>query len=239
MESRNPYYSSYLLEMFCNFKWEYTSQYCQLWLNNWLVNLHEEPRHFIEHDLIQEHYNFWLEDLAQHKGIKFDDHFYWNVLFMHIHHFLYLKEEMEEHVLLKAWGKKYSKPHLNNELRTMMNILRENEAMLKVPGHNFDFKAIDNLQAGIKILWERKINEFITRITKHINILGQSARSELDPAAQSDIADEEDRNDEGIASDFTELGLLNEKIFILQHNHIELPLVGFSFIDRMICLPEP
>ena len=122
---------------------------------------------------------------------------------------------MEKHVLLKAWGKKHSKLHLNNELRTMMNVLRENKVTLKVPGHNFDFKAIDDLQAGIKILWEEKINEFITRTTKHNNILGQSACSELDLVAQSDIADEEDGDDEGIASDFTELGLLNEEIFIL------------------------
>ena len=43
---------------------------------NWLVNISGQPGHFIELDLLQEHFNFWLEDIVQHKGKDFDDPFY-------------------------------------------------------------------------------------------------------------------------------------------------------------------
>ncbi|KDQ59624.1 hypothetical protein JAAARDRAFT_192126, partial [Jaapia argillacea MUCL 33604] len=74
--SGNPYYSQYLLELYCNFKWEFSPKLKEAILNNWLVNLHGLPGHFIPLDLMQEHANFWLEDMAQHKGKQFDDPFY-------------------------------------------------------------------------------------------------------------------------------------------------------------------
>jgi hypothetical protein len=78
---------------------------------NWLVNTQGKPGHWIEMDLLQEHSNFWLKDMAQHKGKEFDDPFYRFVLSMNVHNFLRLKEEMEEVVALKHRTKKHTEPH--------------------------------------------------------------------------------------------------------------------------------
>ena len=66
--------------------------------NNWLVNTTGKPGKFSELDLMQEHHNFWLEELTQHKGKEFSDKWYCDVLSMRMHHFLQLKEEMEANV---------------------------------------------------------------------------------------------------------------------------------------------
>ncbi|KAH6899406.1 hypothetical protein BKA70DRAFT_1437548 [Coprinopsis sp. MPI-PUGE-AT-0042] len=100
--SGNPLYSTFLIEVYCNFKWEFSEATQKAFLMYWLVNLSGLPGHFIELDLLQEHFNFWLEDIVQHKGKDFDDPFYREVVAMNIQHFLKLKDEMEGSVLLKA-----------------------------------------------------------------------------------------------------------------------------------------
>ncbi|KAH7921726.1 hypothetical protein BV22DRAFT_1132056 [Leucogyrophana mollusca] len=72
----NPNYTQYLLELYCNFKWELLDDLKKAILDNWLVNPHGIPGLFVEMDLLQEHSNFWLEDMAQHKGKEFDDPYY-------------------------------------------------------------------------------------------------------------------------------------------------------------------
>ncbi|KAF9233098.1 hypothetical protein BU15DRAFT_80456 [Melanogaster broomeanus] len=67
----NPNYTQYLLELYCNFKWEFPSALKTAIFNNWLVNPHGVAGLFIELDLLQEHSNFWLEEMAQHKGQEF------------------------------------------------------------------------------------------------------------------------------------------------------------------------
>ena len=72
----NSNYTQYLLEIYCNITFEYPEATRVALFNNWLVNLQGEPGHFHELDLMQEHFNFWLEELAQHKGKEFSDDWY-------------------------------------------------------------------------------------------------------------------------------------------------------------------
>lgn len=196
--SGNPRYSTYLLETYCNFKWEFTPAYRELRLNNWLVNLHGKPGRFIERDLMQEHNNFWLEDLAQHKGSEFDDKYYRNILSMHVHHFLRLKESMEERVSLKARGKKHGAPHLNNELRAMMGVLRDNEVLLRRPGRHEGFEAVDDFRTGLQALRDGKLKDFITRTTTNIDVLGYAnAKATLPTDMQVDTEDGRDEQEVG------------------------------------------
>lgn len=46
---------------------------CDGILNNWLVNVTGELGKWTEGDLLQEHYNRWLEDMVQKRGGNFDD----------------------------------------------------------------------------------------------------------------------------------------------------------------------
>ena len=82
--------------MFCKITYELPTATKIALFNNWLVNLKGQKGAFLELDLMQEHFNLWLEQLAQYKGKQFDDVWYRFVLAMHVHHFLRLKEEMEK-----------------------------------------------------------------------------------------------------------------------------------------------
>ncbi|KAM6503971.1 hypothetical protein JOM56_000914 [Amanita muscaria] len=159
--SGNPYYSQYLLKLYCNFKWEFSPKLRHAILMNWVVNLYGEPGKFIEMDLMQEHFNFWLEDMAQHKGKEFQEPFYRRVLSVNVHHFLRLKDEMENVVFLKARTKKHSTPHLNNELKEVMKHLREAEVNCRRPGRHEGFEAVNDFTKGLEILKKEKIKKII------------------------------------------------------------------------------
>ncbi|KII85951.1 hypothetical protein PLICRDRAFT_115567 [Plicaturopsis crispa FD-325 SS-3] len=178
--SGNPYYSQYLLELYCNFKWEFSPALRHLVFMNWLINQYGEAGRFIEMDLMQEHFNFWLEDMAQHKGKEFDEPFYRYILAMNVHHFLRLKDEMEEIVSLKARSKKHCEPHLRNELRVLMERLRAEEVNQRRPGRNEGFEAIDDFKLGLDTLKKDKIKNFITRTTSHLDILGEHGQNLAD-----------------------------------------------------------
>ncbi|KAM6491642.1 hypothetical protein JOM56_012886, partial [Amanita muscaria] len=142
--SGNHFYTQYLLELYCNFKWEFSPALQQAILNNWLVNLHGKDGEWIEMDLMQEHFNFWLEDMAQHKGKDFDEPFYRSILSSNVHHFMQLKDEMEECVSLEGRRKRHSMPSTNNELRALMTHFRNLDVNKYRAGRDEGFHATDD-----------------------------------------------------------------------------------------------
>ena len=81
--------------MYCKVTCELPEDTRTAFFNNYLVNLSGKEDSFIKLDLMQEYYNFWLEELAQYKSREFSNTWYRMVLAMHVYHFLHLKEEME------------------------------------------------------------------------------------------------------------------------------------------------
>ncbi|KAI0063286.1 hypothetical protein BV25DRAFT_1936598 [Artomyces pyxidatus] len=161
--SGHPNYANYLLEMFCNIELEYPEATRTALLNNWLVNLVGRPGHFHELDLMQEHFNHWLEELAQHKGKEFDDEWYREVLSMHVHNFLRIKGEMENLVQIAPRTKTHTEPHLLNEYAVAMRICREHRLHIHIPGRDFGFHSDDAMSSGIAVLARTgKLDNYIT-----------------------------------------------------------------------------
>ncbi|KAI0038273.1 hypothetical protein FA95DRAFT_1664884 [Auriscalpium vulgare] len=158
----NSNYTSYLIKMFINIEREYPQATRDALFNNWLVNLKGEPGHFLELDLMQEHFNNWLEEHAQHKGKEFDDPWYRNVLSMHVHQFLRLTEEMEAGVQLEKRRKSHTEPHKDNELREVMRICRQHDLHHRQNGRDFGFHAQNDLAVGYRKLGsEGKLEDYI------------------------------------------------------------------------------
>jgi len=101
---------------------------------------------------MQEHHNFWLEELAQHKGKDFDNKWYRDVLSMHVHQFLRLKDEMEATVKLTKRGKKHAEPHLDNELLTVLRACREHRLHYFRRGRDMGFHREDDYTNGVLLL---------------------------------------------------------------------------------------
>ena len=124
---------------------------------------------------MQEHYNFWLEELAQHKGKDFDDVWYRFVLSMHIHHFLCLKEEFEEMMDLAPRRKNHTEPHLNNELREALRIFRDKDIHCCHKGRDMGYHSKDHLTEGYKILDNGRVQDFIEEsLHAHNSIYGET-----------------------------------------------------------------
>ncbi|KAJ6482406.1 hypothetical protein DFH09DRAFT_1340751 [Mycena vulgaris] len=104
--SSNRNYASYLLETYCLHRYESSEAFSNALLDNWLVKLTNK---WTECDFTQEGFNKWLEEMVEHKGGDFNDHFYRHTLSPNVFHFLRIKEQMEEAFELKhrsknAWG---------------------------------------------------------------------------------------------------------------------------------------
>ncbi|KAJ7803474.1 hypothetical protein B0H14DRAFT_2613252 [Mycena olivaceomarginata] len=65
-------YGNELLELACNFLYEYSDALKIAVLNNYLVNLSGRVGHWLPLDLLQEHFNFWIKRLFNSKSHEFD-----------------------------------------------------------------------------------------------------------------------------------------------------------------------
>jgi len=66
----------------------------------------------MEADLLQEHYNRWLEDIVKKRGGDFDDKFYRHTFSPNVDHFLRIKEEIGNAFSLRSRGQTHTSPHL-------------------------------------------------------------------------------------------------------------------------------
>ena len=120
---------------------------------------------------------------------------------MNVHHFLQLKDEMENVVCLKAQTKKHSVPHLNNRLKAVMTCLQDAEVSHQRPGHHKGFEAINHFTNSLEILKKEKIKNFIMWTTVYLDIIGLHSRSPNDLPPGDDFA----KDDEWGTSELVEL----------------------------------
>ncbi|KAJ6562926.1 hypothetical protein B0H10DRAFT_2239795 [Mycena sp. CBHHK59/15] len=106
--SGNRNYTNYLLETYCLHRYEASKDFSNAMFNNWLINLRGHK--YIECDWVQEDFNKWLEEMVEHKGGDFDDHFYRHTLAPNVMHFLRMKEKMETAFDLTPRGKTHGLP---------------------------------------------------------------------------------------------------------------------------------
>ncbi|KAF8809191.1 hypothetical protein BYT27DRAFT_7284261 [Phlegmacium glaucopus] len=116
-------------------------------LNNWLVNITGELGRWIEADLLQEHYNRWLEDMVKKRGGDFDDNFYRHTLAPNVNHFLRIKEEIENAFALHSRGKTHTSPHLRDELRVLFALYKEENLHFFCAGRTLGHAATNQLRS--------------------------------------------------------------------------------------------
>ncbi|KAF5384343.1 hypothetical protein D9615_003177 [Tricholomella constricta] len=216
--SGNPYYSQYLLELYCNFKWEFDEATSNSIMSNWLVCLHELGD-YSEMDLMQEGHNRVLEEQVQHKGKEFDDPFYRDTVSMNVHHLTRLRDEMEEAVSLKLRTKNHSVTDLLNELRALLACLRDAEVNRYRPGRNEGFTAIDDFEEGWRIL-HQKITKFIARTIAYLDILGHhTAQADVEMESSGDDDWEDSQRSEvpdNTRRDLPRIRIINVELYVTE-----------------------
>ncbi|KAJ7447560.1 hypothetical protein B0H11DRAFT_1878681 [Mycena galericulata] len=167
--SSNRNYANYLLETYCLHRYESSKKFSDAMLNNWLVNL--SGRKWTELDFSQEGFNKWLEEMVEHKGGDFDDHFYRHTLAPNVFHFLRIKEQMEEAFQMKHRGKTHSAPHQRNEFQQLLRMHKEDELHLFRPGRTMKHAAVNYLERGYQRLEDERMDHFIEQSTAYSDIM--------------------------------------------------------------------
>ncbi|KAF8232602.1 hypothetical protein L208DRAFT_1377576 [Tricholoma matsutake] len=146
--SSHQNYMTYLLKVYCLLQYEACDILCDGIFNNWLVNVTCELSKWIEGDLLQEHYNRWLEDMIKKWGGDFNDKFYCQTLSPNVEHFLCIKEEIKNTFDLKAQGKTHTSPHLHDELRLLLTLYKEENLHLFCMGQTLGHAAVNQFDEG-------------------------------------------------------------------------------------------
>ncbi|KAJ7691361.1 hypothetical protein B0H17DRAFT_902384, partial [Mycena rosella] len=126
---------------------------------------------FIEGDLMQEHYNRWLEDMVRRCGGEFDDKFYRQTIAPNVQHFLQIKEDIESAFDLKRRGKAHTSPHLRDETKVLLCMYKEEELHFFRSGRTMGHAAVNRFDRGYQRLDEGKMAEFLERSAVYAEIV--------------------------------------------------------------------
>lgn len=167
----NQNYMGYMLDLYALLAFECSPDLKEALLNNWLITLLEELGTFLPADLMQEHYNRWLEDMVSRRGGEFDDKFYRQTIAPNVRHFLKIKENIESAFELKRRGKSHTSPHLRDETQVLLRMYKEEELHSFRSGRSMGHAAVNRLDRGYQRLEGGKMEEFLERSAVYANIV--------------------------------------------------------------------
>ncbi|KIM79541.1 hypothetical protein PILCRDRAFT_10365 [Piloderma croceum F 1598] len=146
--SSNQNYKDYMLEFYCLLKYEASKDLKNAILNNMLVNLTGELGKWIEGDLMQEHYNRWLEDMVSKKA-----------------------EVIEAGFGLEGRQKTHTSPHLLAESQLLLTMYRETELHRFRSRRTMGHAAKNQFNIGYNRLQSGKLADFLQRTTAYADIV--------------------------------------------------------------------
>ncbi|KAJ7737529.1 hypothetical protein B0H16DRAFT_1762389, partial [Mycena metata] len=167
----NHNYMRYMLDLYALLQFECSPKLKEALLNNWLINLRGIIGTFIEGDLMQEHYNRWLEDMVRRRGGDFDDKFYRETISPNVQHFLEMKENIESAFELKRRGKTHTSPHLRDETRILLRMYKEEELHSFRSTRSMGHAAVNRFDRGYQRLHAGKLAEYLRDGADYASVL--------------------------------------------------------------------
>ncbi|KAJ7110688.1 hypothetical protein C8R44DRAFT_934414 [Mycena epipterygia] len=167
----NQNYMGYMLDLYALLQFECSPELKEALLNNWLMNIKGEIGKFLEGDLLQEHYNRWLEDMVKRRGGDFDDKFYRKTIAPNVQHFLQIKEDIESAFELKRRSKAHPEPHLRDETKLLLRMYKDEELHQFRSGRSMGHAAVNRFDRGYQRLEEGKMVEFLDRSAVYAEIV--------------------------------------------------------------------
>lgn len=167
----NTNYVHLLLEMYCLFTYESKKDLKDAIWNNWLVNVTGQLGKWIPDDLLQEHYNRWLEEIVKKSGRNFDDQFLRKVISPNVEFFLRLKEELEDSLELYRRSKSHKSRHLCGEYKQLLNLWGEEHLSLFRTKRSMGHAAMPLFDSGSEKLASGLLSTHLDRHTSRVKVL--------------------------------------------------------------------
>lgn len=160
--------------MACNFLYEFPEDLRNAILNNYLANPSGLPGHWVELDLIQEHYNFWIKRLFNSKSHTFDSQHLAEHVGLNIGGFSALRERFPILFGFKRNGGRHTNPKSNGDINRLGFHYRLEHIMSFKPNRRQPYVVGDEFNEGIHKLTGGQLAKFIARTTREWVDLGES-----------------------------------------------------------------
>ncbi|KAK1228298.1 hypothetical protein PQX77_008662 [Marasmius sp. AFHP31] len=169
--SSNTNYRDLMLDLWCHFTFECSKELKTAMWNNWLVNLTGEKGNWNPADLVQEHFNRWLEDLVGKSGASFDNSFLRKTISPNVDFFLHLKKQFEIAYDLHKRSNSHTSPHLRDEYNMLLSFFEEEDLHFFVPQRTLGHTAINLLNRGYERFDDGMLDDILRKHTAQVNIL--------------------------------------------------------------------
>ncbi|KAK7026542.1 hypothetical protein R3P38DRAFT_2527715 [Favolaschia claudopus] len=156
-------YANELLEVACNFQYEYSTDLQKATLNNWLCTFTEERGGCFPMDQMQEHNIKLLKKASQRRDASFGDSFYQEIVSYNIRAFVKASETMKAAVGIGKTGGRHKRRKKEAAMKELATAMRERQLHKFRAGRDFGHSASDDFTAGYLKLSGGKVKEFIKR----------------------------------------------------------------------------
>lgn len=157
-------YTNQLLELACNFEYEFSDQLKTAILNNWLCNLTGQDGHWFPLDLLLEHNINLLKAMTPQRDAPFANKLFSQTISLNIRYFLAVKESMRSSLRLGQKGGSHSSKRKIKTMDKLITTMHEHELHRFRKGRTYGFKAQDDFAEGYtRYDTTSRISDFISR----------------------------------------------------------------------------
>ncbi|TCD64683.1 hypothetical protein EIP91_003797 [Steccherinum ochraceum] len=207
--SSHSKYTGYTREQVCILELESREELKTSFLKNWIINPSGKKNKYQARDFRQEGNNLSLEEIGERKNIAWDSPFMRDTYSRNIEHLSELKLEWGEGVGLARRSSNHTDPHLDPELRILLDVYQKEELHLFRAGRTYDAKNVgvveDSFEIGYNQMADGKLKKWINnwKATRG-PVEGQQVRVAV-PRRMNEVEegeeDEDDDSEEAVLTD--------------------------------------
>ncbi|KAI0357409.1 hypothetical protein OH77DRAFT_1422261 [Trametes cingulata] len=168
-------YGNELLELACNFLYEFPDGLREAILNNYLVNPSGLAGHWHELDLMQEHFNYWLKRLFNTKSLSFDSSFLREVVGLNLRGFCDLRNTMFTFFGLKRTNLKHTEADTRADINRLGSHYREDDVLGFHSGREQPYTVENEFALGMEKLQNGQLQAFLERTTRDCSSVNDDA----------------------------------------------------------------
>lgn len=156
-------YANELLEIACQFQYEYSTDLQITVLNNWLCTFTLQPGGCFPMDLMQEHNIKLLKKASRRRDASFGDSFYQDIVSYNIRAFSKAGETLKSAVGIGRTGGKHRRQKKEAAMKELSTAMDERQPHKFRAGRDFGHAASDDFTAGFLKLSGGKVKAFTKR----------------------------------------------------------------------------
>ncbi|THH01002.1 hypothetical protein EW026_g1593 [Hermanssonia centrifuga] len=181
-------YTNELLEIACNFEYEYSDALQEAILNNWLCNLTGLDGCWFPMDLLQEHNIKQLKVMSNERVSSFGSNYFKNVIAYNVRNFLEVKELLQVATGLAKKNGAHRRKKKVIGLKLLAQTMREHQLHRYREGRTYGHVAKDDFATGYCTLdGTTRISDFVKRTsTDTSDVHGIDEDSSMDEPGEGD-----------------------------------------------------